>query len=143
MSEMAVAEPQDITFIDPLSADVALSRVDAVVNEMIEGAVGHFEDDLKRIMRRREVAACVRGILSTRNQLEATLADAEKTGMTGLAGMVIDGAKDELVRMFTVINPTTDVTKIEATVDTVLAGFRERIPQVEETKKRGKKAASV
>lgn len=112
----AVAVPNG--FVNPLTLDDAMSRVDNVVNEMIDGAVGHVESEIKGMIRRREVAAAVRGILRTRTTLERMIAD--PAGMKELTLMAIDGERANLLSMFSLVNPAASFEAVVTVVDGLL-----------------------
>lgn len=131
-------------FVNPLTIDDAVSRVDGVVNAMIDGAVGHVENEIKGTMRRREVAAAVRGILRTRTTLEEMIAD--PAGMKELTLMAIDGERANLLSMFSTVNPAASFAAVASVVDGLLEKCRGKLfpePEAGEEdekpkKKRGK-----
>lgn len=132
-------------FVNPLTIDEAMTRVDTVVNEMIDGAVGHVESEVKRMMRRREVSAAVRGILATRTTLEEMIANPD--GLKELTLMAIDGERANLLSMFSMVNPAASFEVVAGVVDGLLEKCRSNLFQEPESaaeesekpkKKRGK-----
>jgi hypothetical protein len=123
------------TFVNPLAIDEPADRVDQAVTAMIDSAVATVEDEVKRMIRRREVAAAVRGIRRAKADLdEVNQADAD----LGLAALTIDGHRAELLRMFATLNPAADTAAVAQTVDAVLAGYKAKFERPEAKAKRGK-----
>lgn len=121
------------TFVNPLGLDAAADRIDALVNDMIDAAVGTIDDEIRRMTRRRIVAAAVRGIRAAKEELDGM----DKT-LPGTE-FLVDSHRQELIDRFRAINESADQTAIEETVDAFLAGYRgEDKPAA---KKRGKSSA--
>lgn len=140
MSALAQAEPTAIapSFINPLMIDVTADRVDAAVNGLIDAALGTVEDEMQRLARRRQLASAVRGIRAVKDQLDGiTEADAEM----GMANLIIDGHRPELVKMFAVLNPAAEAKVVEVCVDGILEPYKSKFDEPTKKARRGKSSA--
>lgn len=136
MSGLATMTKEPPQFVDPLALDTQMARVDKAVNDIIDGSVSHIEDEITRIMRRREVASAVRRVHFLRNELGEIV----KSGMgSEMINTYVDGVAAEMQEQFKHINPGADPKLIEAAVEKTIAAFRQE-PE-EEKKKRGKSSA--
>lgn len=140
MSALAQAEPTAIapSFINPLTIDVTADRVDAAINSLIDSALGTVEDEMQRLARRRQLASAVRGIRAAKEQLDGlTDADAE----LGMTGLIIDGHKPELIKMFMVLNPAAEAKVVEVCVDGFLEPYKSKFEEPTKKARRGKSSA--
>lgn len=132
---LATTDAPVATFVNPLTIDTTADRIDQAVNALIDSAVGTVEDEMKRIARRREVAAAIRGIRLAKADLdEVSEVDAD----LGLANLTIDGHRPELLRMFAVLNPAAGEKAIVPVVDALLDGYKAKFEKPEVKAKRGK-----
>lgn len=136
---VATTEPQVAAFVNPLDVSAEIARVDHAVNQYIDSVVGQAEDEFKYAMRRREVAASVRRVHAIRQEMTEVVQMAELTG-PALAGMQLDGLRDEMVRQFRVINRAGTDEQIASAVDTLVSGFKGQLTEAPK-KGRGKSSA--
>ncbi len=124
---IATAEPQarPAAVINPLALDEAVARVDRVVDEMIDSAVGTAEGEINRHMRRREVAFAFRGVLRVRQSLDELTAETD--GVEDLVAVAIDGERAGLLELYKQLNPALAEDKLAAVVDKFLDSYRERL----------------
>lgn len=140
MSALAQAEPTAIapSFINPLMIDVTADRVDAAVNGLIDAALGTVEDEMQRLARRRQLASAVRGIRAVKDQLDSvTEAGAEM----GMANLIVDGHRPELIKMFAVLNPAAEAKVVEVCVDGILEPYKSKFDEPIKKARRGKSSA--
>lgn len=140
MSALATTDPTALapSFINPLTIDVTADRVDAAVNNLIDAALGTVEDEMQRLARRRQLASAIRGIRAVREQLDGiTETDAEM----GMAGLIIDGHRPELVKMFAVLNPAAEAKVVEVCVDGILEPYKSKFDEPTKKARRGKSSA--
>ena len=129
---VAPAPPAEIAkpLVNPLTIDttaVAVARLDNLVNGFIDDAVGQIDSEIDRMMRRREVAASVRGILRVKASLDEAVAAAAESGMPELVAMTLDGERADLVAMYQTLNPAQPAEKVGEVVDKLLDGYREQL----------------
>lgn len=136
MSALAPAAPAAVaTFVNPLTIDATADRIDQAVNALIDSAVSTVEDEMKRIARRREVAAAVRGIREAKADLDAIT---ELDAQVGMADLIIAGKKPDLGEMFRTLNPAAEQKQIDAVVDALLDGYKAKFETPAAKAKRGK-----
>lgn len=117
-----------VAFHNPLDLDAPADRIEAAVTAMIDSAVGAVEDEIRAMIRRREVAAAVRSIRRVKAQL-----DEIRDGVpgVGLAGLASDGYRADLIGWFKVVNPAAGEAAVAGVVDAFLGSYQE-------AKKKGK-----
>lgn len=133
MNAVAEVSPVSVTvpsnFVNPLSIDAAADKLDNLLSAMVDSAVGTINDEIRRMIRQREVAAAVRGIRRTKNHLDAMR---EQDNGLGVFNLSVLAQRPDLVDMFRVINPTAADVDVATVVDSFLGQY------AEETKKRRK-----
>lgn len=140
MSALATTEPTALapSFINPLTIDATADRVDAAVNHLIDAALGTVEDEMQRLARRRQLASAIRGIRAVKEQLDGmTETDAE----LGMANLIIDGHRPELLKMFAVLNPAAEAKVVEVCVEGILEPYKSKFDEPAKKARRGKSSA--
>lgn len=118
-TETSVAKNQP-QFVNPLMIDVTGDRIDAVINDLIETALGTVESEMHRIARRRQVAAAIRGIRAAKEQLDGlTEADAA----LGIVGPFIEGLRSDLDTMFRTLNPDAELETIQQAIESLVGPY--------------------
>lgn len=136
-----LAVETDHVVINPLTIDGTVQRIDAAVAAMVETVVGGIEDEISRAVRRRDVAAAVRGILATRDELDR--ATAGPVLVPGLIAMAIDGCRPDLIGLFRRLNPVAVAGRIDEVVDKILAEYLDKVRPAAGTEDGGEKKKRV
>lgn len=134
--ETEIAKPAPKPIVNPLMLDataVAVARMDGLVTGFIEDAVGQIDDEVTRMMRRREVSSAVRGIIRVKKALDEAVAGVAETGMPELVLMTLDGEREDLLTMYRTLNPAAEDDKIEEVVEALMEGYRGKLTPPSET----------
>jgi len=132
---MEVAETQAPVvngFVNPLTLEDCGDRLDTAINALIATAVGTVEDEIQYAMKRRSVAAAVRGIRVAKLQLDSIT---EEDAAMGIVPLLIAGFEVDLKRMFKQLNPASPDTVITDVVTTFLAPYRSEVPKQSKSRK--------
>lgn len=140
---VATAERAEIAptkFLNPLTIDTtaaAVARLDDLVTGFIDEATGHVEDEMRRMMRRREVSAAVRGILQTKTDLDRAVPQSIEMGIPQIGTASIDGERPDLIKWYKTLNRAMPDAEVEKAVDAILDPYREQL-KPKATKAKGK-----
>lgn len=111
-----IAIEQKTTIItNPITIAETADRVDNAIAIMVEQCVDQIEDEVTRIVRRREVSAAIRGILRYKKELEEL--KTEPILAPALFLMAVEGMRPDLENMFRKINPKAADTAIKQIVE--------------------------
>lgn len=139
---VATAERTEIAptkFLNPLTIDTtaaAVARLDDLVTGFIDEATGHVEDEMRRMMRRREVSAAVRGILQAKNDLDQAVPQAMEMGIPSMGTSAIEGERPDLIKWYKTLNRAMPDADVEKVVEGILEPYRKQL--VEPKKAKGK-----
>jgi hypothetical protein len=133
-TEIAERSPAEVAEIaNPFSIDCTGTRIETVIDNLVDRVVGEAETEIKRVMERRRIAAAVRGILAVKHDLGnlGTLAD-----ISGATKLFVNGRRDDLIRQFKIINPGASPEQISEVVDGLLRPYYPEEPEPDPSPRR-------